>query len=122
MTRFSDLFVGSRRRLMAAFGQVITYTAYGSSAASITAIWSGEQAAGSDYDDGIQEIARGDVICSTADVASPDRRDTFTIGGETWRISRDEDRWEIDNVGLITMRLVKYAREEVSGAGHRIDR
>jgi hypothetical protein len=99
----------------------VTYTAYGESPASIPAIWTGEQARGGDYDDGTQEAAHGRIVCSSADVSSPDYRDTFAIGGETWRIPQGEDRWFV-RAGLITIELVKFDREEVSGPEYRIRR
>jgi hypothetical protein len=100
----------------------VTYTPNGGSGVDISAIWSGEQSAGSDYDDGRGEVAHGHVICSKGDVATPHRLDTFTIGGETWRIDQDAERWQDSNAGLITIQLVRFDREEVSGEGHRIRR
>jgi hypothetical protein len=114
-------FAGAIRKRLEKFGETVTYTANGVAGASITAIWEPAQNIGQGYDDGRGETYRGALYCLTSDVASPDRRDTFTIGSTTWQVD-DDALWQEDNAGGITMNVVRYARTETSGPGHRIER
>ena len=109
---------GDAAIVLADFGQSITYTAYGVAGASITAIFSGTSTEVRIYDDGRRTVYVAEVYCSTTDVSSPDKRDTFTVSGTTWQV--DDERMTVeDNAGGITLPLIRSSRKEASGPDFR---
>ena len=121
MTKFGDRFAGTRRKVLERFGQTVTYTATGESGVSITAEWDPDSEPEEYTDDGKWKYRRGDLYCSIVDVASPNNRDTVTIGGEVWDVD-DSRGIARDNAGGVTLPLVRKERIEVSGPEHRIQR
>ena len=94
-----------------------SYTAYGEDAASISVIFSGASEEIRTHDRGQKKVRTATVVCLTSDVASPDKRDTFTISGEVWQVD-DELESHDSNSGLIRIPLIlksdweRWARQE----------
>jgi hypothetical protein len=105
---------------LADYGQTVTYTATGEDAASFSAVFGNETAEVRTYDDGQKTVRTAHVLCSTDDVASPDKKDTFTVGGVTWQVD-DEMPSEKDG-GTIMIPLIIFAGLETWARRERSDR
>jgi hypothetical protein len=99
----------------------VTYTATGQSGVSISAIVHEEATEVRSYDDGQKTTRTIEVMCLTSDVTSPSKKDTFTIGGETWQVD-DEMPTRNENAGTITIPLVIYADLETWSRRERAER
>ena len=95
----------------------VSYTAYGEDAVSISVLFSGSREEIRTHGYGQKKIRTASVKCLTSDVSSPDKRDTFTIGGETWQAD-DEIESHDSNSGVIEIPLIlksdyeTWARQE----------
>jgi len=103
--------------IIADLGETVSYTAYGEDAVSISAVFTGGSEEIRTHERGQMKIRTASVFCLASDVSSPDKRDTFTIGGEIWQ-AHDEELSQEDNAGGIEIPLIlksdweRWARQE----------
>lgn len=87
MTRFSDDWKSSANDMAEnAFGETVSYTAYGQAAANITARVTYDVINMENYSDGEIIIRQARVRCNPADVTSPSVKDKFTISSRIWAV------------------------------------
>ncbi len=98
----------------------VTYTATGQSPVAISAVFHSETTAVRTYEDGQKTVRTAQVLCSTDDVASPDKKDTFAFGGDTWQVD-DEMPSETD-AGMILIPLIIFADLETWARRERSER
>ena len=118
MSNFDAMVQADEWSILAAeFGRAVTYTAYGGSAATITAVWEPGGSAPEIYEDGEQAVSRGTITAHPDDVASPDLRDTFTIASEAWAVVSITT-----TAPLVELELEKRAHRRVGPETGRIRR
>ena len=118
MTTFETEFLADAwPDLAAEFGESVTYNPDGGSPATITVVWQPDSIMDGYYEDATMDVKLGVIRCSSADVATPDICDTFTIGGVTWAVKAIRDQ-----AATVTMQLQRLIQQHVGGAHTRIER
>lgn len=69
-------------------GETVTYTPFGGSGVSITAVWHPRIIERRNRPDAEKQVKAGTIECSLVDVASPSDRDQFTISGDVYAVER----------------------------------
>lgn len=91
-------------------GDAIVYNPLGVTGSALAAVWTPDVTEPEYSRDGKQQIRRGELVLSPADVTSPDSRDTFTIDSTTWALTR-----VISNVGLLVVAVETRTRLRIGG-------
>lgn len=117
MTTFATRFLGTAwDMLVALHGQAVTYTPFGGSGTSITAMWRPGQMLMGYLPSGTQEVALGVLRASSSDIATPDPRDTVTIQGVVWAVVSIGRRTPV-----VELQLETRDQRMIGGARHRLE-
>lgn len=84
-------------------GETVTYTAFGGSPVSVTAIWDPLESSPETPGEGRMRTQRGTLQALPSAITTPDERDTFTIGAVVYAVERVAQREWLLEFDLVRM-------------------